>query len=87
MRAQVSGKVGLKKHPALAGFCGRDFSRARLLEQGDAVHVQKTGGFFDVENAVPHATAIEGQSAGSWLLNSGIVWLAHGTHLFGGAVP
>lgn len=51
------------------------------------MHVQEAGGFFDVEHAVPLATAIDGQGAGRWLLNSGIVQLAHGTHLFGGAVP
>jgi hypothetical protein len=87
MRAQVSGKVGFEKDPALAGFCARDFSRTRFLKQGDGVHVQEAGGFFDVEHAVPLATAIDGQGAGRWLLNSGIVQLAHGTHLFGGAAP
>ncbi len=51
------------------------------------MHVQEAGGFFDVEHAVPLATAIDGQGAGRWLLNGGIVQLAHGTHLFGGVVP
>ena len=51
------------------------------------MHAQEAGRFLYVEHAVPHAAAIEGQGAGRWLLNSGIIQLAHGTHLFGGAVP
>ncbi len=64
MRAQVSGKVGLEKHPALAGFCAGDFAGARLLKQGDGVHSEETGRFFRVERALAGATAIDGQGAG-----------------------
>ncbi len=86
-RAQVSGKVGLEKDPALAGFGAGDFARTYFLKQGDAVHVQEVGRFFCAERSLAGAAAIDGQGAGRFLLNGGMVQLAHGTHLFGGAVP
>ena len=81
MRAQVSGKVGFEKDPALAGFCARNFSRTRFLKQGDAVHAEEAGRFVCAERAFAGAAALDRQGAGRCLLNGGFVQLLHSTHL------
>jgi len=45
------------------------------------VHPEEAGRFFYAERALAGASALDGQGAGRWLLDGGILQLSHGTHL------